>query len=89
MEYAINQRVKYAHLGFTGKIIGHSGENFIILLDSPTSDGSSAVLTPADSVEPLDCTWCGDTQKITVPSFTMAQVEAGEIPEVDCPYCVE
>ncbi len=49
---------------WTGKITGHFGENFIISLDRALPDGSTTVLVPAVSCNPLNCHWCADTKKV-------------------------
>jgi hypothetical protein len=71
----------------TGKITGESGENFIVTLDQQLRDGTKTVLVPSGSVRPLTCYWCRDTQKVYATPVTKGQMESGDIPEKDCPYC--
>jgi hypothetical protein len=90
MEYALDQRVIYEHLGgdATGKIVGESGDQFIIELDRPLNDGTRATLVPSEAVRPLTCYWCRDTQKVYATPVTLGQYQSGDIPMVDCP-CVK
>ena len=91
MEYAIDQPVIYEYplsgCRGTGKIVGHSGEHFIISLDKPLRDGTRAMLVHSEVVRPLSCHWCLDTQKVYATPVTGAQIASGDIPKVDCP-CV-
>jgi len=93
MEYAIDQPVIFdEHLGYgelTGKITGHSGEDFIITLDQRLHDGTRTVLVPAAIVRPLACHWCRDTQKVAASPVTGEQIASGGIPQVDCQYCTK
>jgi hypothetical protein len=91
MEYSLNQTVAFEYIAKTrtGKIIGHSGDNFIVLLDQKLAKGESAVLVPADRCRPLVCHWCLDKRKVPAGSFTKGQADTNTIPMVDCPYCDE
>lgn len=91
MEYSLNQAVAYEHLGsrFTGKIVGQSGENFIVLLDFPLQDGTKAVLVPSGLAVPVSCYWCADTKLVAQTPLTGAQLESGDIPKKLCPYCTK
>lgn len=93
MEYCANQNVVYEQDGknFTGQIVGHSGGDFIVLLDKhqQLADGSRAVLVPSGIVRPLTCHWCQDTKKVYSTPITGAQLESGDIPQKECPYCTD
>ena len=91
MEYSLDQNVIYEHLGgeFTGKIVGQSGDYFIILLDQPLPDRTKAVLVPSAICRPLTCHWCRDTQRVAVTPFTLEQYNTNTIPMKECPYCTE
>ena len=91
MEYSLNQNVQYEFGGstFTGKIVGGNEDKFIVLLDRPLSDGSTAALVPSGMCVPLSCHWCRDTQRVVDTPFTLGQHEADAIPTKPCPYCTE
>ncbi len=94
MEYSIDQSVTFEHWGspLTGKIVGESGENFIVLLDhrlnnGTKDDGTKAMLVPAGFVRPIACYWCADTKKVEGVPVTSAQIESRDMPQITCPYC--
>ena len=72
---------------FTGKIIGHFDDHFIVKLDQALPDGETAVLVHSDSCKPLNCHWCQDRKLTPVGSFTKGQADANAIPTEACPYC--
>jgi hypothetical protein len=91
MAYALDQDVicEYGGETFTGKITGHSGENFIVTLDHQRADGTKTVLVPALAARPLICHWCQDAQKVPAGSFTKEQSDSGCIPQIACPSCTK
>lgn len=97
MEYAIDQPIVFSkwvcdsrgdrEATLTGRIGGHAGDSFIVLLDHKLEDGTRALVVHSESVRPLSCHWCLDTQKVAVTPFTIEQYETGTIPQAACPYC--
>lgn len=72
----------------TGRIVGEAGENFIVRLDIPLSDGTKAVVVPPAAAQPVACHWCRDEKRVWKTGFTLEQYEAGAAPQMDCPCCV-
>jgi hypothetical protein len=76
-------RVPFEGKGFTApRMVG-----FCVLLDKPLHDGTKVQLVPFSLVRPLVCYWCLDTKKVIANPVTKGQIESGDIPKVDCPYC--